>query len=491
MFVNAKLTPLLMKTMLRCLLLSVITVMAAVSCLRDPVSETNASLLLKADVENVKMPADTPGKQVQEFSLNLSCNRSWSAFFEPAADWISLSVSEHENIARTEESVSLTMSFANNEDHENERSTSLVISTAEGRITIPIKQEKQTPYIQLITPEHVEDISCMEEVSVVKFISNISWKAIVEEGATAQVSLDKDSGKYDAELAVTFAENTDVDLSPEAVLVLDGSEVGLLTPVKVYFKQGQAAPYIKWVSEEQTYASSWAGSLDLEFKTNSNWTASLIDNPEGVSISPASGTKDDHSLKLSFGDFFGLGSSRTATIELALQNGDKASLNVNQRGNVLYMDFANGSQPFTTVIEEGTLITDTETEYTLSQGGADYTFVFYAQGGFTYINKPEGQTCGVNFTPYDKNSWIKLPGVDGMKLVNVKLFLSNMGSTANKGFYLRDEPTNTTGQVQNWNFAQGAWGQIAPKTPEAGKSYYLVCGNKSIIFSKLALEYEE
>lgn len=465
--------------------------LVSVSCLRDPASEASQSLVLKADVQSIVVDADMPGAAVQERSLQLSCNRSWSAFFEPAVDWITLSTSESENIARTEEATVINLTFDNNEDNTRERSTSLIVSTAEGRISIPISQGKQVPYINLITPARVEDIACMEDVSVVKFGSNIQWKARIEEGATAQVTLDKESGKYDGEIAVSFAENMDVDLTPEAVLVLDGTESGLESLVKVYFKQGQAAPYIKWVSEEQTYASSWAGSLDLEFKTNSKWTASLKDSQEGVSISPASGTKDDHSLKVNFGEFFGLHSRRTVTIELALSTGEKADLNVNQQGNVLYLDFAAGNQPFTTEIEEGTMITNTETDYTLSQGGADYSFVFYALGGYTYINRPEGQTCGVNFTPNDKNSWIKLPGVEGMKLVNVSVFLSNMASTANKGFYLRkDDPANTTGQAQEWGFAQGAWGKMAPKSPEVGKSYYLVCGNKSIIFSKMALEFE-
>ena len=479
-----------MKPTLRSLMLAVLA-MVSVSCLRDPASEASQSLVLKSDVQSIVVEADTPGSMEQERSVQLSCNRSWSAFFEPAVDWITLSVSESENIARTEETTVITMSFANNEDYTQERSTSLVVSTAEGRIKIPISQGKQVPYINLITPARVEDVACMEDVSVVRFQSNIQWKARIEEGATAQVSLDKSSGKYDGEIAVTFAENLDVDLSPEAVLILDGTESGLESIVKVYFKQGQAAPYIRWISEEQTYASSWAGSLDLEFKTNSNWTASIKDSPEGLSIAPASGTKDTHSLKLSFGDFYGLGTTRTATIELALSSGENASLNVTQQGNVLFLDFANGNQPFTTAIEEGTMVTN-ETEYTLSQDGTDYSFVFYAQGGYTYINKPEGQTCGVNFTPNDKNSWIKFPGVNGKKLVNVKVFMSNMSSSANKGFYLReDSPTNTANQAQNWNFApQGFWGAIAPKSPEAGKSYYLVGGNKSIIFSKLALEFE-
>ena len=474
-----------MKTTLRILLLSAMA-LPAVSCLRDPLSETNANLVLKAEVESIVVPADTPGADVQEKTIQFTCNRSWSAFFEPEAPWISLSVEEFENIARTEEPASVTLSFTNNEDRLQERSTNLVISTADGNIRIPVRQGKQVPYITLSTPARVEDISCMEETSVVKFGSNIAWKATVEEGATAQVTLDKTSGKGDGEIAVRFAENQDVDVRPEAVLVLDGSEAGLETLVKVYFKQGQAQPYIKWISTDQLYASSFAGSVDLEFKTNSTWEAALTEAVDGITLAATAGTKEDHILKVNIGDFFGLDNTRSAGIRLSLATGETATLTVTQKANALFLDFVAGNQPFTQDIPYSTPVT-AQTDYTLSCGGKDYPFTFYApKSGYTYYNNADGKTCGIM---YNQGDWILLPGVEGKSLKTVRVYTSNMGSSANKGFGLRDTPSGSN-LASQYVSAHEAWATLTLKSPEQGKAYYLVSLNNTAYFSRISLEYE-
>lgn len=497
-----------MKTTLKSLLLAALALIP-VSCLKNPVSETNASLLLKSDISSIAIPADLPGTLIQEKKLTITCNRSWSAFLEPESDWVTLSLNEFENIARTEETAEITLSFTNNENRMKERSANLVVSTAEGRIKIPVKQDKQVPYINLITPARVEDISCMEEVYVVKFGSNIKWKASIEEGSTASVTLDKENGQYDSEISVTFAENTDTDITPEAVLVLDGEEFGLDSPVRVYFKQGQAEPYIKWLSEDATYIGSLAGSMTLQFKTNSPWTASLEESAGGFSLSATEGSKDVTEVTVIMEDFYGVGRERSATAVLSLENGTSAKLVLKQLGTGIFLDFSGGNQPFTTEIPhaplasiEPVLIKDLATEYTYTLDGNDYIFEFYSGSGFALIDAEDGKTCGIAWVQASRatgqGSWIKLPSVQGKTLTQVRAYTSNMGSSGNKRFIIGDEqPTSTTVPSKEHNRADvtvpanSQWAIMNIRDASANETYWMVAGNGSIYFSKLYLEYGE
>lgn len=457
------------------------------SCLPDVSPDKKDSFILNADLEKIEIPADVPGTQAQQQSIEVSSNRSWSAFFEPEAPWISLSVSELENIAQTEERTEIVLTIDNNENPAGSRETNLVISTAEGRISIPVKQGKQIPYISLSTPSNVDDISCMDDSYKVKFTSNISWKACIEEGATAQVSIDKNEGKYDGEVTVSFAENEDAEATPEAVLVLSGEESGLASPVKVYFKQGKASPYIRWISEEPTYQGSQSGSIELEFKTNSSWQAALENAPDGVSLSATSGSKDIKTLKVLFGEFYGPGSLRSATVVLSLSNGVTASLPVHQFGTELYLDFIDGNQPFTTDISYGTPVADQETEYLLSCNGKNYEFTFYSTSGYTFVTGAEGETCGLMTF---KNDWVKLPAVEGMKLKSAEVYTSNMGSSAQKGFALRETPDGANLKAV-WVAANSEWCKVPLPDPVVGQRYYLVAQNNTGYFSKMRLVYEQ
>lgn len=493
-----------------CNLIVLILTMSLASCLPETNVVEDGALLLKSDVEAIDIPADVRGVQFQQQTVLVSCNRSWSAFFEPEVSWISLSVNEFENIARTEENTKIDLQIDNNENPSDGRETNLVISTADGRLSIPVKQGRQIPYISLSTPERVENISCMDDTYLVKFSSNISWKASIEEGATAQITLDKTEGKYDGEISLSFAENDDTEKNPEAVLVLSGEESGLSTPVKVYFKQDKASPYITWISEEPTYQSSLSGEVTVEFKTNSPWQATVKDNADGgISLSATSGTKDDRTLQVLFGGFYGLGKTRSAVIELSLSSGEKASLKVSQKANGLFLDFSGGNQPFTTEIPHAAiksistvLVEDTATDYTYSFDGVNYEFVFYSGSGYALIDGADGETCGIAWTQVSRavgqGSWIKLPAVQGRTLVSVRAYTSNMGSTGTKRFMIGDEqPLDTTLPSKQHNLAEnsvlanGHWAVLGIRDPQPATSYYLLACNGSLYFSKLFLEYSE
>lgn len=457
-----------------------------VSCLKEGAIGEGAELKLEVSETSIAVPADEPGQPVIEKTLSIISNRSWSAFCEPAVDWLDLSVSEMENIARTNEKTELKLVFNNNENRVEERATELVISTADGSLRIPVQQANQVPYIQLLTPAVVDTLSCMEEVSVVRFVSNIEWVASIEAGATAQVVMDTTRGKYSGEITLTFAENEDTGLEPEAVLVLDDPLGGLAAPVKVSFKQGKALPYIRWKSENQEYAGSLATSLTLDFKTNSDWTAAFAQTVEGFSLPVTSGDKSVSQLTVNLGDYMGLGNAREADVVLSLATGQSASLHIRQIATGFVLNFVAGNQPFTTNITYGTAYTQ-ETSFVLSCGGNNYDFSFGAAtaNGYTFVNAAEGKTCGL--MTY-KGDWVKLPGVEGWRLKSVEVFTSNTGSSANKGFALR-ETADGANLASQYVLAHDAVCSLVIPSPAADKSYYLVALNNTGYFSKMTLTY--
>ena len=478
-----------------------------ISCFREGAVGEGAIYRLEVSETSISVPADAPDQPVVEKTLSITCNRSWSAYCEPAVDWLTLSVEEMENIARIQEKTDVTLIFDNNEDRTATRETELVVSTAESSVRIPVRQGKQVPYIQLLTPATVDDLSCMEEVSVVRFASNIEWVASIEEGATAQVVMDKTGGKYDGEITLTFSENDNTELMPEAVLVLNDPQGGLEAPVKVYFKQGKALPYIQWKSGDQVFRGSLATSLILDFKTNSSWSAALEAPVDGVSLPVTSGDKTVSQLTVNLDDFIGIGKERSAKVVLSLATGESAALNIRQVATGFVLDFSLGNQPFTTDIPHstisgltGVLVKDEARTYTYVCEGVNYEFVIYSGSGFALIdNTDPAKSDGLAWVQSSRNvgqgSWVKLPAVEGMKLKTVRVFMSNLSAGGPKIFKIADEqplsysdPTGAHTQA-NVSVTKGTWGQLDLKSPEVDRIYYMVAGNGSTNFNKLYLEY--
>lgn len=450
---------------------------------------TKAYVSLLGDVD-VPLPSAKPSQSTVSFRSNTA----WTARIEEGAS-AQASLSASSGVGDGE----IVVSFGENEDTESEKEATLVISAEELEepVRVHFVQPKAIPVVLTASVPEVKVPASMPDQSTVTgtltITSNVSWTAVISPAASwvsvAPASQENETLKEVAtQVTLTFQDYDNMTANRAATLVVETTDGKKKVEVAVI--QNKKEAFVQFVSGDTDYVGSAAGSVELSFISTGDWTASLEDAADGITLPVTSGTKDVNKLTVNFGEYMCAGASRSATVVLTSASGISDRVQVRQLGTELYLDFSGGKQPFTTSIAAGTMITETETEYILTVDGKNYSFVFYAKGGYTYINKPDGQTCGINFSPNDKNSWIKLPGVEGMKLVNVNVFMSNLGSTAKKGLFLREDPNDTANQVQNWDFEQGKWGSIAPKSPEAGKSYYMVGGNKSIIFSKLHLIYE-
>ena len=159
-----------------------------------------------------------------------------------------------------------------------------------------------------------------------------------------------------------------------------------------------------------------------------------------------------------------------------------------QIGTKLSLNFVDGNQPFTTDITYGTPYTQ-ETSFVLSCNGKNYDFSFGAAttNGYTFVKAAEGKTCGL--MTY-KGDWMKLPGVEGMKLKTVELYMSNMGSGANKGFGLRDTADGAN-LASQYVLANSTWCILSLNNSVAGQRYYVAALNNTGYYSKVNLIYEK
>lgn len=435
---------------------------------------------------------DIPFKPNQA-TVSFRTNSSWSANIEDGATaGVSLSPSSGDGDAQ------ITVSFGENADTEAFKEATLVITAAqvEEPVTVHFIQAKAIPVILTASLEQVKVPAYMPDGSTVTgtldISSNVSWSASVTSDWVTVHPANWSNDSFvtgNATLTLSFQDYDSLTENRTCILRIatDDGKKTLEIPVI----QNKKEAFVQFTGGSTEYIGSEAGNITLEFVSTGDWTASLKNAADGISLPVTSGNKDANTLTVEFAEFMCAGQTRTATVVLTSASGITDEVTVFQKGTDLFLDFSGGNQPFTTDIAYGTMITNTQTEYTLSLNGTDYGFVFYAKGGYTLINKPEGQTCGINWTPNDKNSWIKFPGLEHMKLKTVKVYTSNMSSSANKGFLLRDDPASSTNLVQNWEIAANSvWGELTLKAPETGKCYYLVGGNKSIIFSKLHLIYE-
>lgn len=472
------------------------------SCFRE--NFETAGTLLSTDKETVVVSADIPGLADISDSIKISANRSWSAYLEPQADWLNLSTYEFENIARSSETQNVVLSFLNNETKQD-RSVTLHITTAESHHVVTVTQKAQVPYIKLVTPSEVSDVTCEPDTVQVIFESNVCWTASIDPSSTASAKLDKKQGKYSDTLTVYFEENDDT-FEKYAVLKLktaDGSGI----EQSVNFTQSKSAPYIKWVSKDADYKTSESGSLTLNFKTNSSWTAAFLQTVQGIALLSDSGTKADKSIEVCFGEYQGPGRIRQATLRLSIPTGSYIDMDVRQIANAIFVDFKNGNQPFDKQIPHNSkygevmkiLVTNTPTEYLYTIDGTSYPFTFYSGEGYGLLDGNSGNSCGIIWQPTKKveqGAWIKLPSIEGKKLVTVKALASNMSTSATKNFIIsKVQPTSTASPAKADIMGSSAalkatYAVINLSSPVVSTSYYMVAGNTSIYFSELYLIYE-
>lgn len=474
--------------------------LAAVSCGEESWENTSQEQeegpYLRADITCVTVPAQEMDAAPTDKAVIISSNRAWTASLEPAVEWVRVSCTAGKNDDRSAKKTLVVFSFDKYEDEEADRQTILKIQGEDGlSLELPVLQQKAIP-IPLVLLSSEESVTALAEMPggapVLKELtitSNISWTAAFEP-AVDWVSVSpesfeqEDREEADVDVVLTFQPNENITDGRTTTLVLTAADnKGRL---EIPLVQNKKEATVQWVSGATDYVSSAAGSLTLDFVATAAWNASLENAADGITLSITSGDPTVSSLNVNFTEFMGPGAVRSATVVLSLGNGVKDHLLVRQIGTELYLDFIDGNQPFTTNIPYDTDVAGQETEYILSCNGSSYAFCFYSATGYKFVTGADGKTCGL--MTY-KNDWVRLPGVDGMKLKVAEVYTSNMGSSAQKGFALR-ETAGGANLKAVWVAANSEWCTLTLPNPVAGHPYYLVAQNNTGYFSKMHLIYE-
>lgn len=480
--------------------LGIVLVLTAVSCgeesWENTYQEQEEGPYLRADVTCVTVPAKELDAAPTEKAVIISSNRSWTASLEPAAEWVRVSCMSASNEEHVAKKTLVVFSFDKYESEEADRETILKLEGEDGlSLSLPVLQQKAIP-IPLVLLSGEESVTALAEmpggapvVRNLTITSNISWTAAFEP-AVDWVSISpatheqEDREEADVEVELTFQPNASITDGRSTTLVLTAAENKGRLEIPVVQNKKEAT--VQWVSAATDYVSSAAGSVTLDFVSTAAWNASLENAADGITLSVTSGDPTVTSLNVNFTEFMGPGAVRGATVVLSLSNGVKDRLQVRQIGTELYLDFINGNQPFTANIPYDTDVAGQETEYTLSCNGSNYAFCFYSATGYKFVTGADGKTCGL--MTY-KNDWVRLPGVEGMKLKVAEVYTSNMGSSSQKGFALR-ETAGGANLKAVWVAANSEWCTLTLSNPVAGHPYYLVAQNNTGYFSKMHLIYE-
>ncbi len=483
--------------------LGVMLILTAVSCGEESwepgenSSQNQEAPYLRADNTSVTVPAQEMKAAPTDKAVLISSNRAWTASLEPAAEWVRVSCMAGQNEDHSNKKTLLVFSFDKYENEEADRRTTLKLQGEDGlSLELPVIQQKAIP-IPLVLKSSDESVTALAEMpggtSVVKNLkitTNISWTAAFEPSVD-WVSVSPATHEHedreeneDVDIVLTFQPNESITDGRSTTLVLTAADNKGRLEIPVVQNRKEAT--VQWVSEATDYVGTTPGSVTLNFVATSSWTASLENEVDGISLSATSGDPTVTSLDVNFTEFYGPGAVRSATVVLSLSNGVTAKLQVRQIGTELYLDFINGNQPFTTDIPYDTQVAGQETEYTLSCNGSTYKFSFYSAAGYKFVTGTEGKTCGFMTS---KNDWVKLPGVEGMKLKTAEVYTSNMGSTGVKGYGLR-ETADGSNLKSLWVAANSEWCTLVLSNPVAGQSYYLVSLNNTAYFSKIHLIYE-
>jgi len=151
-------------------------------------------LVLQSGVESVTAIAEMPGGAPVVKIFTVTANISWTAAFEPAVDWVSISPALHEQEDREETDVDVELTFQPNASITDGRTTTLVLTAAEnkGRLEIPIVQNKKEATVKWVS-EPMDYVSSTAGSVTLDFVATAAWTASLENAADG-ISLSVTSG---------------------------------------------------------------------------------------------------------------------------------------------------------------------------------------------------------------------------------------------------------------------------------------------------------
>lgn len=392
---------------------------------------------LKNDGEHEAVPsisidrtAITTGADPTADTIYIASNRAWSLILDPSCDWLSVDKTEHINLLGASDRTPLILSVADNPVKEA-RSTSFRIVGEGISQTVQVDQAAIVYRLSVTSPHEVTGIDDRGTTVRIAIETNDTWTATVLDGATAEVSLLKESGYRSEMLEVLVAPNLDKETRKSATVRI---EVAECDPVEVVLDQKAMVPFVSCSVPEKdrlvdpNVFSSIGGTRWFDVESNAAWQASVnteLTTASGVSLPVESGSGNMESFKVVVSEAnLDFDHEKRIVIDFQPEEGELFRYEmVQQKGSIIDFEFRDQDHktknwPF--VMPEANPGESNKGEgWFYTPGG--YCLHCYASGAL-YLNL-NGFQCGNAITDY-----IELPAVPERALVRVTLIDYN-GST--------------------------------------------------------------
>lgn len=448
----------------------------SVSCLE--INMKDSEQILKAN--DFSVPADIEIGTV-EYALPVISNMSWTAELENRPEWISAQGLEHINPTGVSDSCRVHFAFDRNDSYDTRTATLVFHANGFPEKRITLTQRGKNDRIRIDSAPTVEVEAEPSDPVKLKVLSNVAWSACIEDGATAEVTLDPDSGKGDGIIKAKFSPNYDMSAEKTAVVVVTAPG---LEPQKVSFVQKKNVPFLRlYESSSILNVNPNKTAAKIAVRANSDWKAETVSSTlENLHLDKTEGTSGWISLNLSFNENKG-DDPRSALIRISLKQYPDVTLDVTvtqKAGVVIEMSFAKESD-----LWEPKLPKTYRTELfdsTYLWKPSNYKVTFHVLQGDAFALYDATSLCFS--VGAQAISWIEFPCLENMALANLYIHSSN--TAGGQTYYVYDsiDQEGNRGNAlapavkithNEGDPSEASWGDTTPWTtePEVGQTVYL------------------
>ena len=357
------------------------------------------------------------GQDMIAGAFKVNSNQSWSATViyseETELEWCSLLVSEHENLLGEAQETLVPFVLGRNRSAKERRAT-VNLTSADCQAALTIVQVGADLYIELSS--EAEQVECTPGNRTIEVMSNETWTVAVADGATADVSLDVNSGSDDGSVTVSFGENVDPSASKTATIVFTTAS-GIIK--QVVLTQSKAVPYAS-VSADQLVIAPDVEAATLNVSANAAWSVVVRDASSwaGFVLKTNSGDIKANQIEVEFPVSY-TPQEKKAVLTITPEGGSPIDVTLVQKGVVIILNFLE--PPFTDA-EGNPLGINGAGTYWYPWHGMSYDFAVEladktdAQFDYMAMDDTNNIILGTVLMSY---SWICLPAFQDMALTNV------------------------------------------------------------------------
>ncbi len=472
----------------------------ATSCLTNNTGYPPAILQANPDILNI--PAEFSPEGEGSRTVTVKSNRSWFAHLNNAdspipvtesVEWGTIDVQDHFNLTGVEDEVIVTLAFHRN--YSETKINGVLDFYADGSkfFSLPIEQEGAVYHLNC-SPDKTQ-ANCNGDVINISVDCNTDWTAKVEDGGSAAVALDKESGFDPGVVQVLFASNKDPQKEKQASIVFTAGSICKT----INLTQGKAEPFLVLAPDNVSTLEAGTTSGRLRIQTNCDWTARVKDGAtlKDFALENPSGKGEDYTQDIAF-TFLNDGDDPKVFQEATIIVESSASLTPLEftfmQRPALQICFNNLDSKYTIFTPAlPTAYSTVETTHAFTTS-CDNTYSISSI--FNYIKTFSSGESELIFRQYDKTTdtycHFSFPAIEELKLTRVILTFRYEKNSYKFKAGIRDASGKKVAPTQSLTIQEtGEQLEFILESPEAGKLYMLKAeSNNNSYIKQITLFYE-